>query len=37
MTMIIINAGHSARAVCGRSPAEVAGSNPNPDMEVCLL
>jgi len=30
-------AGPSGRAVCGRSPAEIVGSNPSGGMDVCLL
>jgi hypothetical protein len=30
-------AGLSGRAVCGRSPAEIVGSNPTGGMDVCLL
>ena len=27
----------SKAQVCGRSPAEIVGSNPTGDMDVCLL
>jgi hypothetical protein len=30
-------AGLSGRAVYGRSPAEIVGSNPTTGMDVCLL
>jgi len=34
---IIICAGPSSRAVYGRSPAAIVGSNPTGGMDVCLL
>jgi len=27
----------TGRAVCGRSPAEIVGSNPTGGMDICLL
>ena len=33
----IIHADSSSRAVCGRSPAEIVGSNPAGYLDVCLL
>jgi len=39
--MIIVKpialAARSNAWVCGRSPAEIVGSNPTGDMDVCLL
>jgi len=32
-----LGAARSKAWVCGRSPAEIAGSNPSEDMDVCLL
>ena len=32
-----VNAGPSGRAVYGRSPAEIVGSNPTQGMDVCVV
>ena len=32
-----VGAGPSGRAVFGRSPAEIVGSNPTRGMDICLL
>ena len=32
-----VGVGHSRRAVAGRSPAEILGSNPTGGMDICLL